>query len=142
MKLAFTTIRSAVLCVRGSRSLRNKMCIDMVQILKELISMVKFSRDKTRFIYCIYIFYMILTFYFNYCMNFYKIKLFIFKKSYEDVHLQKVIIVFINLGSLTFSTSVFHIKVHIAFVSFALYTNLRKYKRIKQKSLYCTVKFL
>ena len=32
MKLAFTTIRSAVLCVRGSRTLRNKMCIDGADI--------------------------------------------------------------------------------------------------------------
>ena len=31
-KLAFTTIRSAVLCVQGSRSLRNKMCIDGADI--------------------------------------------------------------------------------------------------------------
>ena len=56
----------------------------------------------------------------------------LFRSSYEDVRLKKVIIVLKPISTLAFSTSVFHIiyKVHWAFISISPLYKMEKYKPI------------
>ena len=57
-----------------------------------------------------------------------------FRASYEDVDLNKVIIIFLNLATFAFSTSVFHImwKSSYGFHLIDSLFKMKKYKRIKK----------
>ena len=63
--------------------------------------------------------------------NFYT---YFFRKCYEEVDLKKVIIIFLNLATYAFSTSVFHImcKSSYGFHFIGSLYKMNKYKRIKK----------
>ena len=63
--------------------------------------------------------------------NFYT---YFFRKCYEEVDLKKVIIIFFNLATYAFSTSVFHImcKSSYGFHFIGSLYKMNKYKRIKK----------
>ena len=63
--------------------------------------------------------------------NFYT---YFFRKFYEEVDLKKVIIIFLNLATYAFSTSVFHImcKSSYGFNFIGSLYKMNKYKRIKK----------